>query len=118
MSICVFNSFKAACNKAFFGINHNRDQAACFFLAFTKKIKLFGNKMNLPNEVNVTTLNFPSNVLDFPYLDVYSFATLIKVQVHVLHFQRLHTNLVFSSGHFFSLDLTYMRTFCGARAIG
>ena len=34
-------------------------------LTFTTKIKLIGNKMNLPKKVSVTNLNFPSNVLDF-----------------------------------------------------
>ena len=99
-------------------IESEQHALSCFY----NKIKLFGDKMNLPKKVNVTNLNFPNNVLDFccsPKLDVYSFATLIKVQVRVLHFQRFHTNLVFSSGvGFFTLNLTHMRTFCGARAIG
>ena len=110
VSICAFNSFNTACNiKAFFVINQNREQAACFVLLSQQKSSCLVTKWTCQKKVNVTNLNFPSNVLDFrcsPKLDVYSFATLIKVQVRVLHFQRFHTNLVFSSGvvFYFKLD--------------
>ena len=103
INMCQFassiHSMQPAIRRSVESIRIESEQHAlsCFY----NKIKLFGDKMNLPKKVNVTNLNFPNNVLDFccsPKLDVYSFATLIKVQVRVLHFQRFHTNLVFSSG--------------------